>query len=484
MNTALAAKADVSTTATKTYVDQKIAQIPTSGGSGASINLDPEDIGYLVKVGDNGSLTASVIPEESMIEALVNEGVYVAKDAVGLDINYGNRTFTRVQEAANKTMGADFDIYSMYGGRARCNVADDGTINAFYGENGYADDGSNGQVMVYQPKFYYKRIIVNSLPQTAGAIIQHEILFLSATEQAGFKLAPIFNDDLDYVLLPAYNGGLVDSKLTSIAGIKPVTNITRDQAEAYANARGNGWHIMNLAAESANQMLEIVEFGSMNGQTSLEAGIVNSPSSGTNISYITGSTALLGNNTGHATTTYVDVDNTTIEKTDAGYRAISYRGMENPWGNLWQLLGGIKVIGDAHKNGGEIFICKDFNYSGNNYDGVGFWLPVGSGWISAMGYGNEKYDWVYLPAERSATANSLLPIGDNLWATNNLNGENILAVGGSFGYREECGPFYYAADRANNESSRANYGAKLLYIPTKNSIYTANIVKWNTYMGG
>jgi hypothetical protein len=43
----------------------------------------------------------------------------------------------------------------MYGGRMRCNVTDDGTITAFYGDSNYADDGSNGQVMVYQPKFYY-----------------------------------------------------------------------------------------------------------------------------------------------------------------------------------------------------------------------------------------------------------------------------------------------------------------------------------------
>jgi len=56
-------------------------------------------------------------------------------------------------------MGSSFDKYAMYGGRVRCNVADNGTINAFYGEEGYRDDGSNGMVMVYQPKFYYKRII-------------------------------------------------------------------------------------------------------------------------------------------------------------------------------------------------------------------------------------------------------------------------------------------------------------------------------------
>jgi len=50
----------------------------------------------------------------------------------------------------------------MFGGRKRCNVADDGTITAFYGESNYREDGSNGQVMVYQPKFYYRRVITKS----------------------------------------------------------------------------------------------------------------------------------------------------------------------------------------------------------------------------------------------------------------------------------------------------------------------------------
>jgi hypothetical protein len=41
-------------------------------------------------------------------------------------------------------MGTDFNKYSMYGGRMRCNVADNGTITAFYGDNNYKEDGSNG----------------------------------------------------------------------------------------------------------------------------------------------------------------------------------------------------------------------------------------------------------------------------------------------------------------------------------------------------
>ena len=109
------------------------------------------------------------------------------------------------------------------------------------------------------------------------------------------------------MLLPAFDAGLVNSKLTSIAGVKPVNNITISAAEDYANARGQGWHIMNMAAESANQMLEMVEFGTMNGQSAIEQGISYAPSS-TNSYFITGSTSALGNGTGHAESTQAEVN--------------------------------------------------------------------------------------------------------------------------------------------------------------------------------
>ena len=475
--------------ATKTYVTNIISNIPGGGGGSGSGNINgnitSDDEGHLVIIDENGNLIPSLATDEAIIEALLQAGTYVAKDAVGLDVDYANRVNTRIQEAVGKSMGIDFDIYPMYGGRIKCNVADDGTINAFYGDNNYIEDGSNGQVMIYQPKFYYKRIIRVADELVKGKAIRREALIISATEQPGFKLAPAFNGGLEYILLPAYDAAVVDNKLTSIAGIKPRNNITRDEAESAANARGEGWHIMTMAAESANQMLEMIEFGSMNGQASIEQGITYIPSgSNGNCMFITGSTASLGNGTGHASSTVMDVNGVQSNQTDDGKRAIIYRGMENPWGNLWSMIGGVNVVGESQDGGGRVYICKDFNYSGNNYGEVGFNLPSQYGWINAMGYGNEEYDWVYLPVECSTNANSYAPVGDYLWTVGNLNGTMIMATGGSFGYTEDCGPFYYAADRNTQTCARNNYGAKLLFVPTKNEIYNANIVKWTTKMGG
>jgi len=330
----------------------------------------------------------------------------------------------------------------MYGGRVRCNVSDNGTITAFYGDANYKDDGSNGQVMIYQPKFYYQRTPIKTETTTYGKIMRKEVLTLSAEKQSGFKCHPLFLEgttELDYVLLPAYDGSLSNGKLSSIGGAKPVSNITVEDAETYANARGTGWHITNMAAESATQMLSIVEFGTMNGQSALGAGISYiTGSSGINCSSITGSTAALGNASGSATATISEDNGTTTTYTEAGKRAISYRGMENPWGNIWRFVGGLNILRENNSTGGLPYICSDFNYNttaiGNNYRSIGFHLPLTYGWISAMGYANSDYDWVYMPAECSNEANSALPVGDSLYTTTTLNGILLATIGGAWSF--------------------------------------------------
>ena len=495
VSAALALKADASALtayATKTYVDTALANVPSGGGSSQPSNLDSDNSGKIVVVGEDGTIKAGDITENEIIEALLHEGIYTAHNAVGLNIDYQNKTYTRTQEAINLSMGADFNSYSMYGGRMRCNVSDNGTITAFYGDNNYKEDGTNGQVMVYQPKFYYQRTPLKVENLAKGQIVRHESIIISPEKQAGFKLHPIFDDgeggELDYVLFSAYDGSLVNEKLASVANIQPVTSMNISTAESLATARGTGWHIFNMAAESANQMLQLVEYGTMNGQTALEAGVsdLTSVTPNVNCSALTGSTSYLGNTTGHALTTINNNNGTLVENTTAGTRAITYRGVENPWGNLWNFVGGINIKGDGNSDGGAPYICTDFNYTpgtiGNNYEYIGFNLPNIYGWISAMGYGDSKYDWVLMPIECATTSNSLLPVGDNLWTISHVAENKIVVVGGSYAFRENNGMFYYGCDQGASITA-SNYGARLMYIPTKGSIYNNNITKWTTKMG-
>ena len=464
----------------------------SGGGGGGGSYIGPEDAGHMVTVDSNGYAIGSDITEEQLVELIIASGAYQPQNAVGLEINYADRSFRRIYDSANYNMGNDFNNFIMYKGRIRCNVDDNGSILAFYGDSAYRDDGTNGQVMVYQPKFYYQRVPVTTENATRGKIVRKEMIALSPVAQVGFKLAPIFKnadgEELDYVLLSAYEGSIVNDKMTSIANSKPVANKTIVELETAATARGQGWHIYNMAATSADQMLEMVEFGQMNGQNAIEAGISSiSGSSSVNCASITGSTSGLGNSTGAASYTISDIGGSQTTQTTAGKRAISYRGVENPWGNIWRLIGGTIIRGDGASQGGTPFICTNFNYTpdtvSSNYEDIGFNLPSSSGWVNAMGYGNSKYDWVYLPIESGNSASSALPVGDKLYTIRNLSEKKVIVYGGPHNHSDSNGAFYYGADRNVADSARINYGARLMFIPTKNSTYTANITKWTNKVG-
>ena len=260
-----------------------------------------------------------------------------------------------------------------------------------------------------------------------------------------------------------------------------------ENAEQLARNRGTGWHITNMAVESANQMLEIVEFGQLNLQNGIESGIVSVPTTpNTNCASLTGSTASLGNNTGMAQVTISEANGSRTSYSTSGRRAISYRGVENPWGNIWHFIAGVNIYGQGRDDGGYPYICKNFNYNyttiDNNYENVGFKLPSTHSWISAMGYGNNNYDWVLMPAECSS-ANSALPVGDSFWSYPSLNGTNCAIIGGTWESEDSAGPFYYGCDREMNYS-KFSFGANLMFIPQKNSTYTTNINKWKAKFEG
>lgn len=495
---------------TQKAITDALEEIEVAANSTA---LGRENYGKIVIIDADGHITAGEVQEKEIIDTLIRSGAYEAINAVGLEIDYTNRSFSRTQEAVGLTQGTDFDKFTMYGGRKRCIVDRQGRIVSWYGDNNYIEDGSLGNVMIYQPKFYYNRTVSNYETTNRGRIIKKEVLTLSAIEQSGFKLHPLFKDEngneIDYVLLPAYescyydvsentivrnDGANINSnedRLLSVANAKPISgvnkNFTSAIAERMANNIGTGWHITNMAAESANQMLEIVEFGQMNGQTALEAGVVNvNNSTSSNGASLTGSTSSLGNTTGVAASTINEFNNNYNTYSDAGRRAISYRGFENPWGNLYRFIGGINLTGDGTHGSGIAYISDDYNYTpgvnGSNYKSVGFQLSPTSSWISAMGYGNSEYDWVYLPID-STNATSLVPIGDFIWIENNLNGVYNIAIGGTQRQGDNCGLFYYACDQAPS-SSTSSQSARIMHIPTKDSsIYLANIAFWEEKMG-
>lgn len=439
-----------------------------------------------------------------------------ADDIVGIQVDYKNKTFKRLAGAANLTKGSDFDKFTMFGGRKRCNVADDGSIVAWYGDADYKEDGSMGQVMVYQPKFYYLVCPVEYDPIDTGIgyHLRKANYYVSEKPRAGFRLHPAFYDasgnEIDYFLTGAYEGSIYDAsasayllndeqvmntgedKFSSIAGARPASgssqNLTRPNIEAMAQNRGTNWHGDLIKQVSAEQMLMIIEMGMMNLQTAIAQGVVSLPwttGSDTTSSYAaaTGSTASLGNGTGRAEKTTTYEGGVAKEYTVDGKTSVCWRGKENFWGNIWKFVYGINIWVNGKMGGGQPYICSDFSFAesknSGNYEPAGFTVTNANGYISAMGY-STACDWLFIASE--CLGNSSLPVGDYTYITVNLNGYRIARLGGAWNVGGYAGGFYWSLDNGVGTRGR-NIGGRLVYIPTRDSAtYTAAIEAWKQKM--
>lgn len=489
------------TEAVNTYLNENPPTTGATAEQAAQIDKNVADIDELKSDLDNVYNDVIMLRAQSCIFA--NES-----NILGVQVDYKNKTFTRLAGAVNLTKGSDFDRFSMFGGRRRCNVADDGTIVAWYGDADYAEDGSMGQVMVYQPKFYYLvcPVVYDPIDTGIGYHLRKANYYVSEKPRAGFRLHPAFYDangnEIDYFLTSAYEGSIFDvsadaflmndeqimtvseDKFCSIAGVKPASgltqNLTRPNIEQMAKNRGDGWHGDLIKQVSAEQMLMIIEMGMMNLQTAIAQGIVSiSDNSAYNCSSLTGSTASIGNGTGRAAETINEKGGATTTETTNGKTAICWRGKENFWGNIWKFVYGINIWGNGSMGGGQPYICNDFNFAesrnSENYEAAGFTVTNANGYISAMGY-STTCDWLFIASE--CLGNSSLPVGDYTYIAVNLNGYRIALFGGRWDYGGGAGAFYWDLNSSVGHRSRS-VGGSLVYIPTKDSaVYNAAIASW------
>lgn len=468
----------------KTELQNEIKNIKPSSGSGSgniSGNISAADEGSIVTIDENGNIVPSSITEADVILTQIVAGTYKNNNIVGLELDYANRTYTRLQAAANLSAGSDFDKFTLYGGRKRCVVDRAGNIQYFL--TGEEDPATltNQRIMVYQPSFYYLRVPLSVSKVNNGYKINKEHLYLSDQKYAGFMLHPLFKDEngnaLRYVLLPAFESGtyrvnsnsyelsdaqdvdLENDRLVSIINAKPISgqsqNFTFDAAKRMCENNGQGWKMTNLAFESANQMLMMVEYGSPNIQNTFNIGITKLTStSGINFSCNTGSTLRLGNASGQALSTVNIRNGNSTTYTSAGQCAISYRGMENPFGNMWRFIDGATVTNN-------ILTYKD--------EIIDFKLASNENWVNAFGY-DKDHNWVYLPIEASSNANSNLPVGDYYYPTLDANTLYVGIIGGFSASSTNSGIFYYSFNSQKETFHYQHDTARVMYIPTPNTL--------------
>jgi len=214
--------------------------------------------------------------------------------------------------------------------------------------------GASGQVMVDIPKFAYKYSYVAATNVHSWSI--------SSVLLPGYEWHPAFYKDgswVDHRYIGAYEGigyddsvsayidcgtGAADNwsgttidvandKLGSVSGFAPMMDETRDEFRDIALNRGAGWRQQDYYLTSAVQLLYLVEYASFYSQSVIGMGRTEL-SGGTWVkdSYIgvTGKSNADGNATAN-----------TGGNTNDAY--MSYRGIENFYGNLYQWIDGFNI---------------------------------------------------------------------------------------------------------------------------------------------
>jgi len=403
--------------APSTPATDKVALYPKAGGQLHKMSDDGNEY-QIIDTSDTASETAEGIIEiATLAETLAFSDTSRAVNPKGLgaalagvlaygveyDDDESSPTLTRIGALAGFPAGSSpGDSYlPIQAKMRRCLMADDGTVNYYLDPNDSTKKedgvtasvltGADGQVMVEIPKFYHS--------YTYNATTHVHRRLISSVPLPGFTLHPAFwknGAEVDYRYIGAYEGSMYDAslsqmvpaadittdmyasgdKLCSLSGEYPKTNETRAEFRSMAAERGAGWRQLDFDLVFAIQLLYLVEYASFNSQSVIGMGRTElSGGTWTADSYI----GQCGKSNGDGNGT-----NSVGGNTNNAY--MTYRGIENFYGNVWKWVDGFNINGGipyvsnddtdfaddtATGTGGSYSRLKDIN-------GDGITLPQGS----------------------------------------------------------------------------------------------------------
>lgn len=338
---------------------------------------------------------------------IANPALTRTDDAVGLIANAG---------VDDQVVQNDFDLLPIFG--EIHDVTDD-----------------LGNVFVRIPKLYIRKTDTDDVKSWQVSKVKHSDEwylpwcfwdFASETE-------------LPYVDIGKYDASLGEgNKLASKSGVAPLVNKTIVVCRTYArnnNADGRkGYQLLDIHAIDVLRTLFFIEFATLNSQ-SVMYGYANDNSAAV---------------TSGLTDNVVASSGSPNSNTD-GKNPCKYRGIENPWGNVWQWVDGVNI------NEYQAWVCKNADQYSSNvfaapYEKLSYINCSSDVWMKTMGYdsahpfaefpvagggsGSTYYCDLYYknPGQHVARVGGYWAFGSyaglSSWALHNSSGYAYVSVGG------------------------------------------------------
>lgn len=412
------------------------------------------------------------------------------------------RTDDAVGLVANAQIGTtavrnDFDNIKPWSNIIRKNIdITTGNTTAYYGEAEFKLDGSNGDVYVEYPDIYLK----------VWQDEDYDYVQIADGPIEGFTKVKSFD-------LQAYLTGYVDSKLRSYTGIIPARSTTIGTFRTRARALGNNFCLLDWRY-FVIQLIYLVEYADYNSQAKLGKGISSMRFSVNDKALIaeTGTNRIVINSTGGAefivgqmiaigttlenfsvatertVTAINDYDDGTVTGKeivfdgsavniavnnvvwsceqisggcdflgmksgcllDDGKHASSYRGLENVFGNITQLIESINI------RNGQVYVC----YDPSEYASDKFVSPYEAvGYLNAYNESGAREDYaktlgfdannplIRFPTEVGGASGTYMT--DYYYAN---TGDKVARVGGNLFHGLKAGLWYWRLSSASSTS--------------------------------
>ena len=292
----------------------------------------------------------------------------------------------------------------------------------------------HGNVFIRIPKFYTR------ITRNPNGTYKHQ---LSGYRYEGFTT--LFVDgqgnEIDYVLVGKYEASGTSTKAESKSGKTVLVNVTLPQMRAACKANGEGYQQYDFLIDAIIKELFLIEMATTNSQ-SVMYGYLNSSNSA---AIQTGRTDAVKTASGSE------------ESNTDGQHACKYRGIENPYGNVWKWCDGITFANT------KIYICLDPNHYVSE-DTAAPYFYVGER-LTSNGYLKEVSQFDKFPV--LGFASSVTGGSDATYYCDYnyaYSGGTVLYVGGTWDYGGYGGLWYWYG---GNDASYAisDLGGRLCYKP-------------------
>lgn len=292
----------------------------------------------------------------------------------------------------------------------------------------------HGNVFIRIPKFYTR------ITRNPNGTYKHQ---LSGYRYEGFTT--LFVDgqgnEIDYVLVGKYEASGTSTKAESKSGKTVLVNVTLPQMRAACKANGEGYQQYDFLIDAIIKELFLIEMATTNSQ-SVMYGYLNSSNSA---AIQTGRTDAVKTASGSE------------ESNTDGQHACKYRGIENPYGNVWKWCDGITFANT------KIYICLDPNHYVSE-DTAAPYFYVGER-LTSNGYLKEVSQFDKFPV--LGFASSVTGGSDATYYCDYnyaYSGGTVLSVGGAWSNGGNGGLWFWSG-YADASGAYSYIGGRLCYKP-------------------